>query len=99
MLQLSPSCENCDKLLPNESNEAMICTYYKDCVENILFNVCPNCGGFEKRPSRPKAQLEKYSLLCLARLPSLGFAEWLICIRLAAVVFVFRCSTTTSKNI
>jgi len=64
MLELRPSCENCDKALPNHSDEAMICSYEctfcKDCVEKILHNVCPNCGGgFEKRPSRPKGQLAK----------------------------------------
>ncbi len=65
MLEIRLSCENCDKPLPNYSNEAMICTYEctfcVDCVEQVLFNVCPNCGGgFERRPSRPKNQLEKY---------------------------------------
>jgi hypothetical protein len=31
-------------------------------VESILENVCPNCGGgFEKRPTRPNAQLGKTS--------------------------------------
>jgi hypothetical protein len=65
MLEIRLNCENCDKSLPNQSNEAMICTYEctfcEDCVENILKNVCPNCGGgFEKRPTRPKKQLEKH---------------------------------------
>lgn len=65
MLELRPVCENCGKKLPNESTEAMICTYEctfcADCVNNILQNVCPNCGGgFEKRPNRPKAQLLKH---------------------------------------
>ncbi len=64
MLEIRLNCENCDKPLPNESNEAMICTYEctfcNNCVENILKNVCPNCGGgFEKRPTRPKNELEK----------------------------------------
>lgn len=64
MLEIRTSCENCDKSLPNESSEAMICTYEctfcKDCVDNILMNVCPNCGGgFEKRPTRPKEGLIK----------------------------------------
>jgi hypothetical protein len=37
------------------------CTFCRDCVENILFNVCPNCGGgLEKRPTRPKTLLAKY---------------------------------------
>jgi hypothetical protein len=65
MLEIRPICENCEKSLPNNSTEAMICTfectYCRDCVENILFNVCPNCGGgFEKRPTRPKELLAKY---------------------------------------
>jgi hypothetical protein len=65
MLELRPVCENCGKLLPNESKEAMICTYEctfcSDCVNKVLQNVCPNCGGgFEKRPHRPAAQLLKY---------------------------------------
>lgn len=59
MLEIRLNCENCDKLLPNYSTEAMICTfectYCRNCVEEILKNVCPNCvGGFEKRPVRPK---------------------------------------------
>lgn len=65
MLQIRQNCENCDKSLPNNSNDAMICTYEctfcKDCVENVLENVCPNCGGgFEKRPTRPHLQLDKF---------------------------------------
>ncbi len=65
MLELRPVCENCGKKLPNESTEAMICTYEctfcSGCVNNILHNVCPNCGGgFEKRPHRPKQQLIKH---------------------------------------
>lgn len=65
MLELRPICENCGKGLPNENTEAMICTFEctfcKDCVNNILYNVCPNCGGgFEKRPVRPKEKLLKF---------------------------------------
>lgn len=64
MLEIRTNCENCNKKLPNESSEAMICSYEctfcKDCVDNILHNVCPNCGGgFEKRPTRPKEELIK----------------------------------------
>ena len=38
--------------------EARICTYEctfcAPCVESVLFNVCPNCGGgFVPRPVRP----------------------------------------------
>ncbi|RKR14810.1 hypothetical protein CLV91_0889 [Maribacter vaceletii] len=62
MLQIRPSCENCDTFLPADSLDARICTYEctfcEDCVTNILHNVCPNCGGgFEKRPIRPKKEL------------------------------------------
>lgn len=65
MLEIKPNCENCAKELPNDCIDAMICTFEctfcLNCVSNILFNVCPNCGGgFEKRPARPKALLEKY---------------------------------------
>ena len=58
MLDLRPNCENCDKDLPPDSADACICSYEctfcKDCVESILENVCPNCGGnFSPRPIRP----------------------------------------------
>ena len=64
MLEIRPVCENCGKKLPNDSTEAMICTfectYCSDCVNQLLYNVCPNCGGgFEKRPVRPKDKLAK----------------------------------------
>ena len=59
MLQLRPSCEHCNRALPPDSAEAWICSYEctfcGDCVENVLKNVCPNCGGgFMPRPVRPK---------------------------------------------
>lgn len=65
MLEIRPVCENCGKKLPNDSTEAMICTFEctfcADCVSEVLHNVCPNCGGgFEKRPIRPKEKLLKY---------------------------------------
>ena len=65
MLEIRPICENCGKKLPNESMDAMICTFEctfcSDCVNQVLHNVCPNCGGgFEKRPTRPKEKLIKY---------------------------------------
>ncbi len=65
MLEIRPSCEHCNKALPFDSKDAMICTFEctfcKDCVENLLEGVCPNCGGnFIQRPVRPKELLEKY---------------------------------------
>lgn len=58
MLELRPSCENCNKPLPPTSLEARICSYEctfcAACVEEVLHNVCPNCGGgFAPRPIRP----------------------------------------------
>lgn len=58
MLELRPNCEWCDCDLPPASEEARICsyecTYCATCVEDILQNVCPTCGGgFSKRPIRP----------------------------------------------
>ena len=58
MLELRPTCENCNKPLPPNSLEARICSYEctfcADCVETVLHNVCPNCGGgFAPRPIRP----------------------------------------------
>lgn len=58
MLQLRPNCEWCDKDLDATSGEARICsyecTYCATCVDTILRNVCPTCGGgFAPRPIRP----------------------------------------------
>ena len=58
MLQLRPNCEWCDKDLPPEASDARICSYEctfcADCVDQVLCNVCPNCGGgFAPRPIRP----------------------------------------------
>ncbi len=62
MLELRPNCECCDKDLPPDSAEAMICTFEctfcADCVGNVLKGVCPNCGGnLVIRPIRPAAKL------------------------------------------
>ena len=58
MLELRPTCEHCNVALPPESVEARICsfecTFCAACAEQILANVCPNCGGgFVPRPVRP----------------------------------------------
>lgn len=58
MLELRPTCEHCNTALPPDSLEARICayecTYCAACVEGLLDNVCPNCGGgFQPRPIRP----------------------------------------------
>lgn len=58
MLEHRPTCEHCNKPLPPNSLDARICSYEctfcADCVEAVLENVCPNCGGgFVPRPIRP----------------------------------------------
>jgi uncharacterized protein len=58
MLELRPNCELCDVDLAPDSPDARICTYEctfcAACVEDVLHNVCPNCGGgFQVRPIRP----------------------------------------------
>ena len=65
MLDLRPGCECCDKDLPLDSDEALICTFEctfcADCVRDVLKGVCPNCGGnFSPRPIRPAEMLNKY---------------------------------------
>jgi uncharacterized protein len=59
MLELRPICEHCAAPLPPESQEARICsfecTFCRTCVNDVLSNVCPNCGGgFVPRPIRPR---------------------------------------------
>jgi uncharacterized protein len=58
MLELRPTCENCNRALPPDAMDARICSYEctfcAQCVADILDNVCPNCGGgFVPRPIRP----------------------------------------------
>ncbi len=58
MLELRPSCEHCNIELPPNSLVARICsfecTFCETCADQVLHNVCPNCGGgFERRPIRP----------------------------------------------
>ncbi len=62
MLELRPNCECCDKDLPPESAEALICTFEctfcADCAGDVLGGFCPNCGGnLVSRPIRPAAKL------------------------------------------
>jgi hypothetical protein len=59
MLELRPNCELCDRDLPPDHADARLCSYEctfcAGCVETVLRNVCPNCGGgFQARPIRPR---------------------------------------------
>ena len=65
MLQLRPNCECCNRDLPPESQEALICsfecTFCRPCAETIRGGKCPNCGGeLVSRPRRPAAKLQKF---------------------------------------
>ena len=65
MLELRPNCEYCNKDLPAEPSDAMICsfecTFCRDCTETTLGGRCPNCSGeLVSRPIRPAEKLEKY---------------------------------------
>jgi hypothetical protein len=65
MLELRPNCECCDRDLPPESRDAVICTFEctfcTDCAETKLGGICPNCGGdLVRRPIRPAGKVAKY---------------------------------------
>ena len=75
MLQLRPNCELCDKDLPPQCEDARICsyecTYCAHCVDAVLKNVCPTCGGgLVPRPIRPKASWRPEERLGLSNHPA-----------------------------
>jgi hypothetical protein len=65
MLILKPGCECCDRDLPPQSLDAMICsfecTFCRECAETRLNGRCPNCGGeLVRRPVRPADKLAAF---------------------------------------
>jgi len=65
MLELRPNCECCDRDLPADAPDAMICsfecTFCRSCADTVLGGRCPNCGGeLVRRPIRPADKLSKY---------------------------------------
>nr|WP_316654148.1 DUF1272 domain-containing protein [uncultured Gellertiella sp.] len=65
MLALRPNCECCDRDLPPDSGDALICsfecTWCRSCAAGPLSGRCPNCGGnLIDRPIRPAELLVKY---------------------------------------
>jgi hypothetical protein len=65
MLELRPNCECCDRDLPPDAANAMICTFEctfcADCASDIFGGLCPNCGGeFVRRPVRPAGKLARF---------------------------------------
>lgn len=74
MLELRPNCQMCDKDLLPDAADARICsyecTYCANCVETVLHNVCPTCGGgFVPRPIRPRQAWRPDMKLGLANNP------------------------------
>lgn len=65
MLELRPGCECCDRDLPADSPDALICsfecTFCRDCAGQRLHGICPNCGGeLVRRPIRPAGKLDRF---------------------------------------
>lgn len=65
MLELKPNCKCCDKDLPPDAGDALICsiecTFCQECGSTRLNGRCPNCGGnLTARPIRPADKLAKF---------------------------------------
>jgi uncharacterized protein len=66
VLKLKPNCECCNKDLPPDARDALICTFEctfcAECAATRLSaGLCPNCGGeLVRRPIRPAPMLAKY---------------------------------------
>ncbi|MGH8939779.1 MAG: DUF1272 domain-containing protein [Actinomycetes bacterium] len=65
MLELRPNCECCDRDLPPDSTDAVICTFEctfcRQCATTVLRGACPNCGGeLVTRPRRPTELLNEF---------------------------------------
>jgi uncharacterized protein len=65
MLELRPNCECCNKDLPPETTDAVMCsfecTFCRDCAYTKLHGICPNCSGeLLARPIRPPEMLKKF---------------------------------------
>jgi len=68
MLKIKPNCEHCNIDLPADSADAKICsfecTFCNNCVDRLLENCCPNCGGgFQSRPIRPAVNFKNDNFL------------------------------------
>jgi hypothetical protein len=65
MLELRPNCECCDRDLPADSREALICsfecTFCHSCSTTVFNGRCPNCRGeLQSRPRRVGEALLKH---------------------------------------
>ncbi|HET9044637.1 MAG TPA: DUF1272 domain-containing protein [Burkholderiales bacterium] len=65
MLKLKPNCECCNRDLPPDARDAMMCsfecTFCSACAAGVLQGRCPNCGGeLVRRPIRPAGKLAQH---------------------------------------
>ncbi|HUJ14019.1 MAG TPA: DUF1272 domain-containing protein [Thermoanaerobaculia bacterium] len=64
MLEIRPNCECCDRDLPPDSPDAMMCTFectFCSACGERFGGVCPTCrGNLERRPIRPARLLDRY---------------------------------------
>lgn len=65
MLEMRPNCECCDRDLPPDTQDAVICTFEctfcASCASEVLGGICPNCGGgLVARPIRPADKLARF---------------------------------------
>src|ERR1041384_4055345 len=79
MLALRPNCECCDRDLPPDSRDAMMCsfecTFCRSGAEGVLKGKCPNCGGeLGPRPIRPADKLAKFPASTERKLKAQGCA-------------------------
>jgi hypothetical protein len=79
MLELRPGCECCDRDLPPDSPDAMICsfecTFCRSCAEVTLKGRCPNCGGeLVRRPIRPAEKLTRFPASTVRKVKPAGCA-------------------------
>jgi hypothetical protein len=59
MLLMKPNCECCDRDLPADGADALVCsfecTFCRDCGADRFGGRCPNCNGaLTARPTRAK---------------------------------------------
>ena len=59
-LEMRTTCERCGEALATDGPARICsfeCTFCAGCVNDVLGNVCPNCGGgFVPRPIRPSIE-------------------------------------------
>jgi hypothetical protein len=85
MLELRPNCECCDRDLPPDSTDALICsfecTYCRACASTVLAGRCPSCDG--ELAARPRPQNGSRGRVAAQMLPNVAFQLSIILPRFA----------------